>query len=170
MLKADPNSDTVSETEWWQGKDGKWRYEISDNEMRFERDGLYKNPETLEDYIEHDKLFEAYPHLRNIRVKFERVIDGDSHTNGQYDPVNNEITLKSGRSNEDTKKTLVHEIQHAVQEYEGFVNGFNTGGGYAEWFNRVFDNVKDTREYKSFKTPKEKRMLKKWRCLQAGIK
>ncbi len=157
MLEDDPNADTVSETGWWLGKDNKWRYEIADNDMRFERDGLYRNPQTLEDYIEHDKLFEAYPHLKNIRVKFERVVDGDLNTRGQYDAVNNVITLKSGRSNEDIKRTLIHEIQHAVQEYEGFSNGFNTNGGYIEWFNRVFDNVKETREYKSLKTPEERK-------------
>lgn len=156
MLKADPNADTVSETGWWLGKDGKWRYEIADDKMHFERYGLHKNPQTLKDYIKHDKLFRAYPHLRNVRVKFERVVEGDPKTNGLYDAINNTITLKSGRSNEDTKRTLVHEIQHAVQEYEEFSKGFNTNGGYVEWFNRVFDNVKETREYKSLKTAEER--------------
>ena len=160
MMVVGENAETADQFDtngWWQGKDGKWRYEIADNEMRFERDGLYKNPQTLEDYIEHDKLFDAYPHLRNVRVKFERIVGGDPKTKGQYDPVNNVITLKSGRSNDNTKRTLIHEIQHAVQEYEGFLNGFNNSGGYVEWFNRVFDKVKNTREYKTLKTPEERK-------------
>ncbi len=157
MHKADPNADTVSETGWWLGKDGKWRYEIADNEMRFERDGLYKNPQTLEDYIEHDKLFEAYPHLRNIRVEFVDTISGKRGVSGRYIGSENRILLKNGRTDEETKKTLIHEIQHAVQAYEAFNGGSNMELAYSMLFGRIYHKVKSTQEYKQLKTPEDRR-------------
>ncbi len=79
-------------------------------------------PKKLGDLIEHKKLFEAYPQLQEISVVFESDM---GNTRGVYDSVFNEIVLNNNlRFNpEQFKKTLVHEIQHAIQNIEGFAYG-----------------------------------------------
>lgn len=79
-------------------------------------------PKKLGDLIEHKKLFEAYPQLQEISVVYE---SGLGNTRGVYNSVFNEIVLNNNlRFNpEQFKKTLVHEIQHAIQDIEGFAYG-----------------------------------------------
>ena len=76
----------------------------------------------LDEILKHDELFEAYPSLARIKVRFEKM---DGSTNGRYIAKENAIelnkSLKLGEYN--LKRTLFHEIQHAIQRYEGFANG-----------------------------------------------
>lgn len=74
---------------------------------------------TLENMIRFDALFEAYPEMRNVQV----VMDEDDDTNGRYLPDLNVIHLNT--SAKDKKRTLLHEIQHAIQKIEGFAKGSN---------------------------------------------
>ena len=84
--------------------------------------GVKKTPRNLGDYIKHDKLFEAYPQLKDIVVRFAILPDG---TFGAYDSSKNEIVLNYGLRDNKAKieDTLIHEIQHAVQHIEGFATG-----------------------------------------------
>ena len=76
---------------------------------------------TLQDYIDHPALFEAYPHLRNVTLRFERMGGGNM---GYYDRQRNEIVLNT-ELRYAAEDTLVHEIQHAIQKAEGFTRGSN---------------------------------------------
>ena len=86
--------------------------------------GVRKNPQsgTLRDYLSHPALFEAYPGLAEVRVRFERLEDG---TDGAYRPEENVIVLNGKLRNDSDGaiKTLLHEIQHAIQREEGFAKG-----------------------------------------------
>ena len=78
---------------------------------------------TLENIVQHDALFEAYPELRKVRVEFA---DMDSGEKGSYSSTRNVITLSNSLSWEYTlKETLLHEIEHAIQHIEGFAVGSN---------------------------------------------
>ncbi len=77
---------------------------------------------TLKDMIQHDALFEAYPQLRNIRVLIENV---DGGAKGEYAEKKHTIKISSKLSPKEARKTLLHEIQHAVQSIEGFTSGGN---------------------------------------------
>ena len=127
------------ETGWYTGIDGKWRFEISDYDMEYDRpDNMQWDPATapqemlLSDVLHHDELFRNYPHLRRARLRFERLPLGRQ---GVFDGEN--IILDDGlRGVPDY--ILVHEIQHAIQEYEGFARGSSPeywaqriGEGYA---------------------------------------
>ena len=98
--------------------------------------GVKKTPKNLGDYLKHDKLFEAYPQLKDISLRFDYLSDGEL---GAYDSVRNEITLNYGlRDNKDAiEDTLIHEIQHAVQHIEGFA----TGSSVEYWKNQRRDIV-----------------------------
>ena len=149
--------DIRRETGWFRGMDGKWRFEIDDSAMRYDRQGVTQNPDvqrkrqleekllygqltqeetnklraltemtqgipgprTLSDYIQHDALFEAYPELRDAAVVFEETEPG---VNGYYNAGQNTIVLDS-KLRGAPERTLVHEIQHAIQRAEGFSRG-----------------------------------------------
>lgn len=74
----------------------------------------------LDDYIDAPDLFTAYPELRNVGV--EIINDFNPTVLGAYNPIDNIITLYNGG----TVSTLLHEIQHIIQEIEGFAKGGNT--------------------------------------------
>ena len=95
---------------------------------------------TLGEILEHPELFEAYPQLADYKVNFyqrEPVTEG-----GYFNQKNKEIGISLSNligglqhlkikeiTAKDFKKTirdtLFHEIQHAVQEIEGFSKGAN---------------------------------------------
>lgn len=80
----------------------------------------------LVDVIQHDVLFENYPQLENVKVKIEN-LDG---ANGAYAVNGYEIKIDKELFKSDYRKakrnaTLVHEIQHAIQDIEKFAKGAN---------------------------------------------
>lgn len=88
--------------------------------------GVRKSPLYLDEIVRHDKLFEAYPTLRDVKVRFEA---NTGNKEGSYHPEENEFVLRTGLKlePEKLKNTLIHEIQHAIQEQEGFARGTNPG-------------------------------------------
>ena len=88
--------------------------------------GVRKSPLYLDEIVRHDKLFEAYPALRDVKVRFEA---NTGNKEGSYHPEENEFILRTGLKlePEKLKNTLIHEIQHAIQEQEGFARGANPG-------------------------------------------
>ena len=119
--------------------------------------GVRKSPLYLNEIVKHDKLFESYPELRNVKVRFEADI---GNREGTYQ--NGEIVLRAGLKlePEKLKRTLIHEIQHIIQEQEGFARGTSPGywdemmqGGYSrrrndgrierarKEYRRIFDSA-----------------------------
>lgn len=122
------------ETGWFQGVDGKWRFEIDDsgaNIVRTHNGNAYGN---LEDGLEHPELYDAYPEMRETRLGFE----GDMRASGSYraprdeprgwggvdgtERVPAEIRAR-GANPGSLRSTTLHEVQHGVQGAEGFARG-----------------------------------------------
>lgn len=124
-------------TGWFKGGDGKWRYEIDDSGMRLRNPSLSRGLMSSEDsmtpldeLVDHPALFEAYPQLRDLRVRAMDV-DPTEPTQGQY--LYGDRSLSAIAPDEATlRRTVMHEIQHAIQEIEGFARGASpsefTGG------------------------------------------
>jgi len=149
------HANITAETGWWYDDvDGKWKYEISDSEMVFEPNGSISDPQTLADYVKHDKLFAAYPQLKDVTVKYDTFAQKRRY--GFYDVVTNTIVLNKNIPDTQKKKTLIHEIQHAVQHIEHFATGTNENTAYIYLFNQEYRKVKNTSEYKSLSTPDER--------------
>lgn len=114
------------ETGWFQGKDDRWRFEISDDDAAFLpfADGSAGElwTKSLDEVIDHPKLFAAYPDLRNIDVLSS---GGMGNLRGQYRIKRNEILINSERDAMDQFSTLLHEVQHGIQHAEGFATGGN---------------------------------------------
>ena len=157
MYQNGVSMDTIRKrTGWWLGKDGKWRYEISDKEMRFNPEGYVDNPQTVGDYVKHDGLFAAYPWIADIPVNVSDVVGGDPSSLGRYVPSENFIELKTGVPTEKTKHVLIHELQHAIQNKEHFTSGTNSTVTSRYIVNLAYNNVKNNPEFKAEKSPRGK--------------
>ena len=79
-------------------------------------------PDKLGDLIKHPTLFEAYPELADIDIYFN-----ETEKTASYHPGFKEISIPKSlkRDIENFKRTLIHEIQHAIQDIEGFAGGSN---------------------------------------------
>lgn len=102
------------------GADTFWRREFSDASARLNKeptDGIY-----MDELLHHPQLYETYPQARDIQVK----VAEEGRQLGAYNPSTGVIHLKKGMSEEETRTTLLHEIQHWIQDYEGFA--FDTTG------------------------------------------
>ena len=135
---ADPEQ-TRQETGWHKWEDGKWRFEIDDSQAKqklfsdkgyfgeqFKRHVLNEGDKPdgysslkVGDILDHSALFGAYPNLADIRIVPEEGM-GASFSSGEGDPV---IGIGTDKPMKDVKSAILHEIQHAIQEQEGFARG-----------------------------------------------
>lgn len=104
-------------------------------------DGKLDNHTTLDAYIDAPDVFEAYPELRNVKVEFEalkgnekacftsahnyldRFLDVDDSVKFGGTITINTNKLNRFQDEKDIRGIIGHEIQHAVQEIEGFARG-----------------------------------------------
>lgn len=121
-----------NETGWFQGGDGKWRFEIDDSSARTSR---WRSRGPLRNVLKHRELYEAYPDVGSIPTRRNTGSSGltssaDYQERGKglfgrwrqreeirTSPIINAIDPegKVGR--------LLHEAQHAIQKREGFARG-----------------------------------------------
>lgn len=83
----------------------------------------------LADIIQHDVLFKNYPQLAEVTVKIGE-LDGLNGANGAYVVNGSEIRIDEDLFKDEYRTakrdgTLVHEIQHAIQDIEEFAKGAN---------------------------------------------
>lgn len=119
-------------TGWFRGADDQWRFEIDDSQMQYR----YAGVPGLSAYLQNTELFEAYPELQNVTIKFEKLKNG---VRGIYNKEENEITLDESLK-EEPGTVLLHEIQHAIQKIEGHASGANR-----EYWERRIEKGFDTR-------------------------
>lgn len=108
--------DIFAETGWYRGYDKKknWRFEISDANAKLKQSELPKGTYRLEDVMDFEELYAAYPDLRKMKVKIK---DANQHRFGSYDALRDRATMY-GTPELDG---LLHEVGgHAVQRREGF--------------------------------------------------
>lgn len=148
MEDADKDAKTIKlATGWERGADGKWRYEISDanikdtidlgkgiSRKRFEGDMLW-NSGRLGNVIEAPELFKAYPQLKDVHIETDSIVN-DMPSNGEYNANSNRITIHADRLKY-LNSILNHEIQHAIQHIEGFATG-----GTPEHLEKEFNAAK----------------------------
>ena len=143
------NKKIWEQTNWYvDPNDGQWRFYIDDSksELKPFKETFKVDPEAgltfkelsekniprensksvlLKNFFDHTDLYEKYPELEGLNVGFYS--DPKSNILGSADSKNNTIylNLSSYENYEDMKSVVLHEIQHIVQEKEGFVPGSN---------------------------------------------
>jgi hypothetical protein len=98
-------------------------------------DQLYKT--TVDDVFFHHGLKEAYPEVMNIETQMMRKgsdAKGSLSTGGK----NQVLQVREDLLAEPARSTILHELQHAIQEKEGFGVGGNT-----DTMDRMIGKVKD---------------------------
>ena len=140
------------ETGWFRGADDQWRFEIDDSQMQYR----YAGVPGISAYLQNTELFEAYPELRNVTIKFEKLKDG---VKGVYNGEKNEITLDESLK-EEPGTVLLHEIQHAIQKIEGHARGA-TQGYWERRIEKGFDTRTADEKAKEWNLTKQMEKLKR---------
>ena len=147
------NKQVWNETGWFiNPSDKQWRFEIDDKKSNINYDGfkaygtdaltlneniynisLDKNGTmlSLEKIFNHPELFKQYPQLKNLDINFK--FDKNDNSLGFFSTGglgrDTRIGINTAKVDitkvDELKDILVHEIQHAVQELEGFAVGAN---------------------------------------------
>lgn len=120
------------ETGWWQMAGDDWQYEIDDSLSELTlpgsaKRGTYGGP--LGFYFVNKPLFDAYPILNDLTIK---IVPLPSSENGSFTAKTKTITINSNLSREVMLSTIHHELQHAIQNIEGFP----LGGNVSEFFSK----------------------------------
>lgn len=112
-----------TETGWFKGVDGKWRFEIDDSGASL------GSGATLGQALSHEPLMNAYPSIRDYefdvrplgRKQYGAFSPGDAPS-GLPPSISVSSDGKSGLS------STLHEVQHGIQADEGFSKGANQFG------------------------------------------
>ena len=131
-----PREQIWQQTGWFQGPEGQWRFEIDDSlaQQRFEQMPRqdYAGTEYMKGDVAqalyHPELGAAYPDMQDIQMAYYP--KGGGGRKGAYYPAVGPNPLPEQISvwNPDYqagKSTLLHELQHAIQERENFARGGN---------------------------------------------
>jgi hypothetical protein len=135
--KGAPREQIWNDTGWFKGADDKWRFEIPDNaavftvpvSKRFEAAGV-NDPVFMHNadrIMSHPELHGAYPDMWSVNTMLTK---GGGYP---YTPHGSFMQRESGKQeialnapNLDVARSLnLHELQHAVQNREGFSPGAN---------------------------------------------
>ena len=160
MLKDGADSETVRrETGWFKGYDGKWRFEIDDSDARITTP--HSRYTKLSAILQHDKLFAAYPELKEIYVTMDDIENGK----GSYSRTLGDITISRDLLDkpESFKKVLIHEVQHAIQDIEQFERGASV-----EFWDKKLKEGYDSRQ--DFAKNKEKSLLEQMKEIRMNDK
>lgn len=104
-------------TGWEKGADNKWKYDLQEGVVEIKSKKSGKASEVLN----YPEIFKAYPKAKDLNIVFMKSDKFD----GMYLPSKNRIMISSELSDSETTSTLLHELQHFVQDQEGFAVGGN---------------------------------------------
>lgn len=107
-------------TGWFKDKEGNWEFEISDKNTKV-FDKLSPNTSyKLSEIFEAKTLYDLYPELKNVELQTKNM-----KSNGSFNSQSNKIMLNNKLLNnsESIRGTILHEIQHYIQNVEGLPTG-----------------------------------------------
>lgn len=135
IADGDSPEQVRKDTGWFQGTDGRWRFEIDDSSAAFKPlEDWVERAETpgrvtLRDVLDHPALFAAYPEIGRVemRVNPDRTAGGffaaqrGRGISGSFIEIADPSTYPEGAT--PAIDVLMHEVQHAIQSREGFATG-----------------------------------------------
>jgi hypothetical protein len=135
-----PPEQVWAQTGTFRGADGKLRQEIDDSAALFNprvvngakvETGLQNGSPvnlgpTVGGLLEHRPLQDAYGGVTgSTYIGNKNTMFGDG-VQGAFDAADNRLTINAPASANDAKSTALHELQHAIQQREGFARGGNS--------------------------------------------
>lgn len=148
MLKNGKTEYSVwRETGWFKGLDGNWKKEVFPHVKDILKDDFVnkiKNNETKYNVLyKFDKIFkpetkllEKYKVLKDYRLMF---IDDYKKSEGSFNPASDiiRVNLAKLKGINEIGSVILHELQHAVQMQEGFVNGSNSDSFLEDGYKQI---------------------------------
>ena len=130
--KGYKNDQILKETGWFES-DGKWKWEIPDEYFKLKDNANLSNGEhDLSEIIDHDLIFMVYPELAK-----QKVVVSNNAGRSFYNTINDKIYLKIGEKTRDAiELSLLHELQHSIQNIEGFDGGTSSLGGMLRYYEK----------------------------------
>ncbi len=133
------NAEAVrQETGWHRGADAKWRFEVSDDQAELKPAGNNaaavidrahveavadgRKRQNIGDILDHPQLFAAYPALKDIPVSLMPA-DVKAEARIQQFATGLEVQLAGNLPRSEIASAILHELQHAIQNREGFAMG-----------------------------------------------
>ena len=121
------NESIRQRTLWFQDPNGKWLFEITDKDANFTKQLEPNKKYRLSEIFSHDKLFEAYPELKNMKIKTINIKPSKTGEiyGGQYDQLTKTLELNNDflDKNKTIRNILLHEMQHRIQSIEKLEKG-----------------------------------------------
>lgn len=118
------NIKSKRETGWYKTKYGDWGTLITDKDAKLIKTLEPNKTYRLEEILKHDLLYQAYPMLKNLKVKTADISSSGAHSSIKWLPANNvtnTIFLNNNDiSKKDYKNTLLHEINHFIEHKEKY--------------------------------------------------
>lgn len=124
-----PRESIWSDTGWFKGVDGKWRFEIDDSNISLGD----KTKGRLDRVLNHPELFSSYPELGAVRTKPLSGVLG-MLAGGGYRPASGlrrwlgspgDMDYSTAYEGDRRLGKLAHESGHAIEDIEGFASGAN---------------------------------------------
>ena len=142
------------ETGWFRSYDNRWRYEIDDSKAVWhldtakpDQEHLFKFGEKqykLGDLLEHEDLYKAYPQLKDVTVYVNPSTEFGGYVVGRN---TDHIAISDVSNNSTTKWTLIHELQHIIQNIEGFAGGASKYEySYLDWGEKEYEALEKRKE------------------------
>lgn len=118
------NIKSKRETGWYKTKYGDWGTLITDKDAKLIKTLEPNKTYRLEEILKHDLLYQAYPMLKDLKVKTADISSSGAHSSIKWLPANNvtnTIFLNNNDiSKKDYKNTLLHEINHFIEHKEKY--------------------------------------------------
>lgn len=115
-LSAGVRPSTIWENYGWHyANDNKWRCEIDDTSAKLKPIPTGRDVFILSELLHHSELYKAYPSLASVRVRFRT-----SAFAGTWDGKVLTLAREQRGIARLLLPTLLHEVQHVIQDLEGF--------------------------------------------------
>lgn len=107
-------------TGWFKDKEGNWEFEISDKNTKILEKLSPNTSYKLSEIFEAKTLYDLYPELKTVELQTKNM-----KSNGSFNSQSNKIMLNNKLLNnsESIRGTILHEIQHYIQNAEGLPTG-----------------------------------------------
>jgi hypothetical protein len=154
---------------WYRDVDGEWKFEIPDRDATIKPDleesygtQYYPKADNVGGLLAHGDLYGAYTDLGKIDLSQPSTLGGVFRDTGaSYLPRHSEIQQVGGEpvvreipdritiyedrrlDPQTTKSSVLHELQHAIQDREGFAKGGSLETAYAAKVGQVTDRMNE---------------------------
>ncbi len=150
MFNTQRNAKQIKAATGWEydSVDKKWKYETDDSKMEvrgsikeisdyLKSEGKAKTKLKVSEFVSNFETLKAYPEFKDVTINFYR--DNDLSNIASYDANKKQLNINVNTELNDrgTKKTIAHELQHAIQLREGFARGGNFSTTYAKVVKRM---------------------------------